>query len=100
MVFLGIRELKSLIKDNKYEKSAKILLNIGAKIVCVTLGEIGRYVADGTEESHLIDVHPTDLVDTTGAGDALAAGLLFVLLREKGIYESGKTGISGFVLHT
>jgi len=93
VVFLSIRELKSLsIKREDYEKGAELLLNIGAKIVCVTLGEKGCYVADSTGESHLIDAYSTDVVDTTGAGDAFAAGFLFGLLHEKGIYESGKTG--------
>jgi ribokinase len=93
VVFLSHRELKSLsIKREDYEKGAELLLNIGAKIVCVTLGERGCYVTDSAGESHLIDAYPTDVVDTTGAGDAFAAGFLFGLLHEKGIYESGKTG--------
>ncbi len=92
VVFLSIRELKSLMKDDNYEKGSDVLLNIGAKIVCVTLGERGCYVADSTGELHLIDAYPTDVVDTTGAGDAFAAGFLYGLLHEKGIYESGKTG--------
>jgi len=95
VVFLSLKELKSLdsIKREDYEKGAEVLLNIGAKIVCVTLAEKGCYVADSTGESHLIDARPTeDVVDTTGAGDAFAAGFLFGLLHEKGIYESGKTG--------
>lgn len=92
VVFLSLKELKSLMKDDNYEKGAEVLLNIGAKIVCVTLGEKGSYVADSTGESHLIDAYPTDVVDTTGAGDAFAAGFLYGLLHEKGIYESAKTG--------
>lgn len=92
VVFLSIKELKSLIMDGNYEKGAEVLLNTGAKIVCVTLGERGSYVADSTGESHLIDAYPTDVVDTTGAGDAFAAGFLYGLLHERGIHESGKTG--------
>ena len=92
VIFLSIREFKSLLKGEDYEKGAELLLNVGAKIVCVTLGERGCYVADTTGESHLIDAYPTDVVDTTGAGDAFAAGFLFALLRDKSLYESGKTG--------
>lgn len=51
-------------------------MNIGAKIVCLTLGERGCYVANSTEESHSIDAYLTNVVDTTGAGDAFATGLL------------------------
>lgn len=92
VVFLSLKELKFLTKEVNYERGAEVLLNIGAKIVCVTLGERGCYVANSTGESHLIDAYQTDVVDTTGAGDAFAAGFLFGLLREKGIYESGKMG--------
>ena len=92
VIFLSIRELKSLLKGEDYEKGTERLLNIGAKIVSVTLGERGCYVADATGESYLIEAYPTAVVDTTGAGDAFAAGFLFGLLHEKGLYESGKTG--------
>lgn len=57
----------------------------------MTLGEHGCYVTNSSE-SHLIDAYPTDVVDTTGAGDAFAAGFLFGLRHEKELYESGKTG--------
>ncbi|MHC1600231.1 MAG: carbohydrate kinase family protein, partial [Candidatus Methanospirareceae archaeon] len=92
VVFLSHRELKSLIKDVNYEKGAELLLNIGAKIVCVTLGERGCYVTDSTGESYLIDAYQTDVVDTTGAGDAFAAGFLYGLLHEKSIQECGNVG--------
>ena len=93
VLFVSIRELKSLITDANYEKGAADLLNLGAEIVCVTLDERGCYVADNTGESHVIGAYPTaNVVDTTGAGDAFAAGFLFGLLHEAGIYESGKSG--------
>lgn len=92
VVFLSVGELKSVVSDVDYEKGAKVILDIGAKIVCVTLGEKGCYVANAAEESHLIAAYPTEVVDTTGAGDAFAAGFLFGLLHEKGIYECAKIG--------
>ena len=93
VLFVSIQELKSLITDANYEKGAENLLNLGAEIVCVTLDERGCYVADSAGESHVIGAYPTaNVVDTTGAGDAFAAGFLFGLLHEAGIYESGKSG--------
>ncbi|MFZ2070826.1 MAG: carbohydrate kinase family protein [Halobacteriota archaeon] len=92
VVFLSAGELKSVVRDADYKKGAEVLLNIGAKIVCVTLGDRGCYVTSTAGESHLIDAYPTDVVDTTGAGDAFAAGFLFELLHEKGLYESVKAG--------
>jgi ribokinase len=92
VLFISASELKSLIKGEDYEEGATNLLNLGAKNVCVTLGERGCYVANSTGESHLIEAYPTDVVDTTGAGDAFAAGFLYGLLHEKGLYERGKLG--------
>lgn len=92
VVFLSIDELKSLMKGADYEKGAAVLLTKGAQIVCVTLGARGCYVTDTTGATHLIEAYPTEVVDTTGAGDAFAAGFLYGLLHEKGIQESGKIG--------
>ncbi|HUV79304.1 MAG TPA: carbohydrate kinase family protein [Candidatus Bathyarchaeia archaeon] len=92
VVFLSLDELTALVRGEKYDKGADVLLNIGAQIVCVTLGERGCYVTDSTGASQVIDAYPTDVVDTTGAGDAFAAGFLYGLLHEKDIQESGKLG--------
>lgn len=92
VVFLSLKELKSLIEGVDYDKGTDVLLNKGARIVCVTLGEKGCYVASSTGASHLIDAYPTNVVDTTGAGDAFAAGFLYGLLHERSIQECGKLG--------
>ncbi|MHC1636108.1 MAG: carbohydrate kinase family protein [Candidatus Methanospirareceae archaeon] len=91
VIFLSLGELQSLIKKEDYKRGARELLDIGAKIVCVTLGEKGCYVTDGISD-FLIEAYPTKVVDTTGAGDAFAAGFLYGLLRGKDIYKSGKIG--------
>jgi len=92
VVFLSHDELTSLVRGENYEKGAGSLLKIGAQIVCVTLGARGCYVTNAAGESHLIATYPTDVVDTTGAGDAFAAGFLYGLLHKKSIHESGKIG--------
>ena len=94
VVFISLDELTSLVQGEKYEKGAEALLNRGAQIVCVTLGERGCYVTNAAGDSHVIAAYPTDVVDTTGAGDAFAAGFLYGLLHEKSVQESGKIGNS------
>jgi ribokinase len=92
VVFLSLRELKSLLKGADYDRGAEALLDTGARIVCVTLGERGCYLASRTGISQLIDAYPTKVVDTTGAGDAFAAGFLYGLIHGKSIPECGKIG--------
>ncbi len=92
VVFLNAGELKSLIGHDNYEHGAAELLDIGASIVCVTLGERGCYVATREGESYQVDAYPARVVDTTGAGDAFAAGFLYGLLRHKSIYDSARAG--------
>ena len=53
------------------------------RIVAVSLGADGALWASGEDLVHR-PAHPTDVVDTTGAGDAFAAGLLASRLRTPG----------------
>jgi ribokinase len=92
VVFLSLSELNCLISSVDYEKGAEILIGSGAQIVCVTLGAKGCYVADQSGAAQLIESYPTQAVDTTGAGDAFAAGFLYGLLHEKSLEECGKIG--------
>jgi ribokinase len=92
VVFLSHDELNALVNADNYENGVKILLNCGAQIVCVTLGARGCYVTDSSGAVHEIAAYPTDVVDTTGAGDSFAAGFLYGLLHDKSVEESGKIG--------
>ncbi len=62
------------------EEAAKHLLNEGIKIVCVTLGKKGAYVAtaEGGATVKGIDL---PAIDTTGAGDAFWGGFLYSLAK-------------------
>jgi len=57
----------------------------------VTLGGEGCYIAS-KEASLSVPAFPTNVVDTTGAGDAFAAGFLAAKLRGKSLEECGRIG--------
>src|SRR3990170_2631264 len=83
-------ELK-MLTGKGWREGAKMLLEEGAGVVAVKLGEKGCYVTDG-KESHLIEPYKVKVVDTTGAGDAFCAGFLYGLVKGKDLHQCGKLG--------
>jgi len=73
------------------EQAAAFLHELGAKIVCITLGEKGCFVSNGKDQYHL-PTRPIEVVDTTGAGDAFWSGFLCAFLDDHGLYECALAG--------
>lgn len=82
-----------LYPNKPFEKTAVAthFLSLGAKEVCVTLGEEGSYVNDG-KESYSIGIVPIKVADTTGAGDAFWSGYLTAWLDGKSLKERALAG--------
>ena len=57
-------------------------------MVALTMGEKGSIVATKSE-FHEIKADATKVVDTTGAGDAYTAGLIYGLSRKEKLSEAG-----------
>jgi len=62
------------------EQAARALKDRGAANIIVKLGEKGCYIVGDVFSGH-IPAPKVDVVDTTGAGDAFAAGYLAALCR-------------------
>lgn len=100
ILFLNRKEMEELTGE-EFQKGAQSCLRLGCQIVVVTLGEgIKRkvnsgacYIATGGQE-YLIEVKRVKRVagDTTGAGDAFAAGFLFGIMKGKNLEECGYLG--------
>jgi ribokinase len=67
--------------DAQAEKAARELLNRGAKMVILTLGERGALIVD-RDSSHRIEAEKVKAYDTTGAGDAFVGSLAYFLARQ------------------
>lgn len=88
IVFLNEKEIRSLTGAG-HKKGSEILLNAGAEMAVVTLGKKGCYIAN---EDVYVAPPRAEVVDTTGAGDAFAAGFLYGLLKEENMRRCGELG--------
>jgi ribokinase len=77
--------VSALIEEEDFEKAAKKLLDLGPKIVAITLGEKGCALAYKTKannvKSAVIPAFQVNTIDTTGAGDAFHGGFIYGLLK-------------------
>lgn len=93
-VFLpGINEAKILIGEENPEKIARAYMEMGAKTVIIKVGAKGAYYASHHGEEGYVDGFPvTKVVDTVGAGDGFAAGVLTGLRDGASLREAVRQG--------
>lgn len=75
ILFANDAEIMSLYETDSFE-AAVALLKPKVKMAALTRGEKGSLIVTATEAFE-IAAQPTQVVDTTGAGDLYAAGVLF-----------------------
>ena len=91
---------KKVDSEIEIEKAAKVFLDKGVKNVIITLGSKGVYFAN-SNESYFIEAFKlkSDVVDTTGAGDAFNGAFAYALSKNKDnrdalIFSNKVAGIS------
>lgn len=111
IVFVNRGEIEELTGKD-FRAGAGECLKLGCQLVVVTLGQgvildgaraITGYIRD-TEMEYEVEPErrgPEAQLETTGAGDAFAAGFLFGFLKNKGTEESGLLGdiVAGFAIN-
>ena len=80
-------EALKLSRERELNRALKKLHSFGPKLVVITRGEDGSMAFDG-EKTYIEDAIRVNVVDTTGAGDAFAAGFLYKYLQTENIRES------------
>jgi pseudouridine kinase len=77
--------------------AAHRLVSLGVQIAIVTLGGTGLVYATSHESGHVPAIE-SEIVDLTGAGDALTAAVIFGLLNELAVSEAVRLGMSAAAL--
>jgi sugar/nucleoside kinase (ribokinase family) len=91
ILFANEEEIISLYQAQDFDSALQRVRDHCA-IAALTRGEKGSVIVAG-DEVHVIDAEPIDqLVDTTGAGDAYAAGFLFGLTQGHDLARCGHLG--------
>ncbi len=73
---LNLKEALTVTQTATYAEAAQKLLNLGVAHVYITLGSDGVYCRNAAEE-WLFPALPGEVVNTTGAGDAFLAGVVY-----------------------
>lgn len=88
ILFANETEIKSLAQTDDLEQAISSVRN-KCEITAITLGAQGSVILAGDQTWRVPIVPPTQLLDTTGAGDAYAAGFLYGFTHGKDLAECG-----------
>lgn len=86
-------DAERLFGKDTYENQIDKFLKLGAKLVIMTLGKEGAIVSNG-EETIKFKTLATEVVDTTGAGDAFWSGFYTAIIKGYTIKEALQLGFA------
>ncbi len=78
----SIKEAEQIAGTREPAGIAARLQDRGVQTVVIKLGEKGCYVKHAADPAFTVDAFPTEVVDTTGAGDSFVAGFLTGVLKK------------------
>jgi sugar/nucleoside kinase (ribokinase family) len=90
ILFANEHEITSLYEVETFDEALHHVRG-HCEIAALTRGALGSIIVAG-DDVHVIDPHPTQVVDTTGAGDLYAAGFLYGFTQGKDLATCGKLG--------
>ena len=91
ILFCNDIEAKAMIETEDVQEAFNGLKEM-SQTIFVTRGERGSWASSPTEKKVTVNVFPTKVVDTTGAGDLFAAGALYGIIRNYSLKESAILG--------
>lgn len=91
-VLPGLEEGRFLTGHETPEAIAGFYLEHGAKLVAIKLGPQGAYYASGQGRGYVPGFPVREVVDTVGAGDGFAVGVVSALLEGRSLAEAVRRG--------
>ena len=89
---LNLKEALAVTETATYSEAAQQLLDLGVAHVYITLGAEGVYCRNAAEE-WLFPILPGERVNTTGAGDAFLAGVVFAYAKGISFPQTAQYGL-------
>jgi len=92
LVLLNKEEALMFTKQESVEDAFKVMLEVGAKNICITNGKHGTVASDGEQVYECPILSNTETLDTTGAGDAFGTGVTWALLQGENLPTALRAG--------
>jgi pseudouridine kinase len=89
---LNLKEALAVTGTATFAEAAQKLLDLGVSHVYITLGADGVYCRNSAEE-WLFPIIPGEVVNTTGAGDAFLAGVIFAYTKGISFPQTAQYGL-------
>jgi pseudouridine kinase len=89
---LNLKEALAVTETATYADAAQQLLDLGVAHVYITLGADGVYCRNAAEEK-LFPALPGEIVNTTGAGDAFLAGVIYAHMKKIAFPQTAQYGL-------
>ena len=89
---LNLKEALAVTNTTTYAEAAQALLNLGVAHVYITLSGEGVYCRNAAEE-WLFPILPGEIVNTTGAGDAFLAGVVYAYCKGIAFPQTAQYGL-------
>lgn len=90
---LNLKEATAVTNEATYALAAQRLIDLGVAHVYITLGSEGVYCRSAAEEWLYPALPITDVANTTGAGDAFVAGVVYALTKGLTFPQTAQYGL-------
>jgi sugar/nucleoside kinase (ribokinase family) len=91
VLFASEKEIKSYARTQDFEEAARVAAR-DVHTAVLTRGGKGAVILSGGQRFDIAAIKPKKFVDTTGAGDAFAAGVLYGLSEGMSLDKCGRLG--------